>query len=229
MKKLTGVLIVVGMMVVGSVAVCAADDFKDTYEETEILTSELFEGISEVLSGETMQLGKLLTMIDTLVTNSQMLEKFSVELGKKEAADEAGQMAAYLTRIKQIIQTGQEQRTLVMLLARYYLHYNNCMMVNTLSLKEMQHDHVEELKAALETGDMSELEHLSEHLHVHSDQMYYAALIFGKKIWQKFSTQAKAYADEIFEAARSGDTAAVLAGVNKIEKPVAMLRKLVKR
>jgi len=230
MKRLTSIMVIISMMALSSVAVFAADaqsEFKETYEETEILTHEVFESVSKILSGEALDLNTLIEPVDKLLTNAKTLETLAGEMGKQEAADEAGQMALYLTRIKKAIQTGEEQHSLTTLLARYYLHYNNCVMVNTVCLKDMQHDHVEELKEALEKDDMHEISHLAEHLHVHSDQMYYAAMIFRKKAWQKFSIQAKEIADAIFEAARKGDIAAVRAGVEEIEKPLNVLKEIV--
>jgi len=231
MKKVTGVMIIAGMAVLFSAPVFAADAdsrFKDVYEETEILTGEFFKSVSGALAGTPMDADNLVKKVDKLIANSKSLGKSAGEAGRKEAADEAVQMAHYLTRIRKVIRSGEEKHELTMLLALYYLHYNNCVMVSTICLKEMQHDHVEELKEALKKNDMQEIRHLAEHLHVHSDQMHYAALIFGKKIWQKFSGRAKAAADEIYEAARRGDKAAVEAGVRKIEKPARMLRKLVR-
>ncbi len=231
MGKTAVVLAMACLMLLFADVVLAADAdsrFKDVYEDTEILTGELFEGVSEALTGTPMDADNLVKKINKLIANSESLVKSAREAGRKEAMDEAGQMASYLTRIKEVIQTGEEKQELTMLLALYHLHYNNCVMVSTICLKEMQHDHVEELKEALKKNDMHDIRHLAEHLHIHSDQMHYAALIFGRKIWQKFSRRAKATADEIYEAAQRGDKAAVKAGVKKIEKPVNMLRKLVR-
>ncbi len=231
MRKLTRMMLIVSMLVFCAARVFAADaesEFKETYEATALLTAELFEGVSKALSEEALWPDTLITMIDTLVTHSQTLEKLAGELGQQEAAKEAGYMIEHLTRIQQIMQSGAEQHKLAMSLARYYVHFNNCLMVYPLCLKEVLHDHVEELQEALEKNDMHEIFHVAEHLHIHADQMYYSAQMFGKKVWQKFSTQIEEMADEIFEAAEKGDMAAVRAGVEKIEKPVAMLRKLVK-
>ncbi len=231
MKKLTSIMVIVSMLVFCSATVFAVDaesQFKETYDETGILTGELFDGVSKALSEEAPGLGTLLPTIDKLVTNSQTLEKLAGELDKKDAAKEAGHMIEYLTRIKQVIQTGEEQHELEMHLARYYLHFSNCVMMNPFCLKEILHDYVEELKEVLEKNDIHEAPHIAQHLHFHADQMYYSAQMFRKKVWQKFSNQIEEIAEDIFEAAEKGDTAAVQAEVEKIEKPVAMLRKLVK-
>lgn len=231
MKKITGAMVIAGMAVLISASVFAADAdsrFKDVYEETEILTGELFRDISGILAGSPMDADHLMKRVNKLIANSESLGKLAGEAGRSAAEDEAGQMAHYLTRIRKAIRSGEEKQKLTMFLAKYYLHYNNCVMVSTICLKEMQHDHVEELKEALKKNDMHEVRDLAEHLHAHSDQMHYTALIFGKKIWQKFSGRAKAAADEICEAARRGDNAAVEAGVRRIEKPVRMLMKLVR-
>ncbi len=231
MKKLTRMMVIAIMMVLCSATVVAADaesEFKEAYTDTMKLTNELFDGVTEVLSGEAMEFDTLIAKIDKLLIHSKTLRQSAREMGMEEAADEARQMAAYLTQIKQAIQTGEKKHQLALFLARYYLHFNNCVMVTPIVLKEILHHHVERLKKSLEKGNMHEISHNAEHLHVHSDQMYYAALIFGKKIWQKFSNKAKANADAILDAAQEGDMAAIQTRVEKIEKPVTMLKELIK-
>jgi len=232
MKRGLCILLITGFILFLNSAIVfasAEDIFSKTYEETEIITGELLEGISEALGGEALQVAMLVEKADKLIANSKTLEKAAIELGKKDSAAEAAQMVSYMTRIKETLEKGgKETDQLAITSARFYLHYNNCLMNYPGYLKIMLNDHVEELKNALKEGHMEEVSHLAEHLHLHCDQMYYSAMIFGKKIWQKFSVQSKAIADKIFEAAQKDDIDAVKAGIKEIEKPVGMLLDLVK-
>ena len=233
MKKATGIIAIIFLAVfLFSGAVVATDEiekFGKAYEETEILTRDLFKGVSEAFEGSAMEVNKLTKLADKILRNTLTLEKTAEAEGKKDSASEARQMNSYMNRIKKTFKTGENKDELSMLMARYYLHYNNCIMLKTLNLKVMQKDHLEELKDVLSKNEIGEITQLAEHLHLHSDQMYYASYIFGIKIWQKFSSQVKELADEIFVAAQKNDLANIKAGIEKIEKPINMLGKLVKK
>ena len=233
MQKIITTLIFVCLffgLFTGQVFAGAKEDlFKATYEETEILTNELFLGINAALSGAELNRELLSAKAAKLMQNCDLLSKTALELKKTDAASEAAQMLAYMTRIKKIFDQDTDGHDyLTMLVARYYLHYNNTVMSNPICLVNMQKDHVDELRAALDAKDYEELGHLAEHLHLHSDQMYFASKIFGKKVWAKFAIQAKEKADEIFANAEKKDIEAVRAGVAEIEVPVSMLLKIVK-
>lgn len=231
MKKLSTAVFLAGILTFCSVPAVYADAtslFAETYEHTELLTNDLIHGFGKVFRGDEAATEQLVGLIDQLLKNTKILESSAIQMDKKDAADEARQMNSYLIRIQQAMRAGKFDGELTMLLARYYLHYNNCIMVNTIILKEMQYDHVLELQEAIDRNDVHEILHLAEHLHLHSDQMYYAATLFGKRIWKKFSVQAKLGADEIFEAAKKGDLVAVKTGLDKVEKAVSLLRRLIK-
>ena len=231
MKKFAGFMVCVGMMALcpaGVFAADAADEFFEAYEQTTEVTYEVFEHISETFSVEATEGYALVEEIDRLVTLSETLEKLAGEMGKEESATEARQMAVYLNRAKEALQSEHEKHALTMHLARYYLHFNNCAMVNTLVLKNLLKEHVVEMKTAIEESDMHEIEHLAEHQHLHADQMYYAALMFGKKVWQKFSLQIKVSSDEIFAASLNNDMTAIEAGMVELEKSVDLLFRIVK-
>ncbi len=233
MQKITTTLIFACLsfgLLTGQVFADAKEDlFKATYEETEILTNELFTGISAALSGAELNREMLSAKAAKLMQNSEVLSKTAMELKKTDTASEAAQMLAYMTRIKKVFdQDTDGHDDLTMLVARYYLHYNNTVMSNPVCLVNMQKDHVEELRTALDAKDYNELGHLAEHLHLHSDQMYFASKVFGKKVWAKFAIRAKDKADEIFANAEKKDIEAVRAGVAEIEVPVSMLLKIVK-
>jgi len=207
----------------------AAEQFGETYEETEVITGDMYILISEAFTDESLQTPILLEKANKLLANSRTLKKTALELNLKDSESEAAQMESYMVRVVEILEKGgREKHLLTMLLARFYLHYNNCLMNYPGYLKIMVKDHVDEVKSALEEGRMQEVAHLSEHLHLHCDQMYYAAMIFGKKIWQKFSTQIKDISDQIFASAMDGDIEGVKKGIKDIEKPVMMIQDLIK-
>ncbi len=231
MKKFAAFMVIAGMLGLCSAEVFAADaanEFFEAYEQTTEVTHGIFEHISETFSAEATEGYALEKEIDTLVTHAEMLEKLADAMGKQESAEEARQMAVYLKRAKESLQSEHETHALTMHLARYYLHFNNCAMVNTLVLKNLLKEHVAEMKTAVAEGDMHEIEHLAEHQHLHADQMYYAAMMFGKKVWQKFSLQIKTSSDEIFAAALDGDKAVIEAKLEELEKSVDLLLRIVK-
>jgi hypothetical protein len=230
MKKTISSLAFVCMMVLVSAPVFAGAqaEFIDAYEELSSTTNELFEGLGEGLEGTVPDVKNLVKKTDILIAKSNTMEKASEKLGLKNAAKEAGHMAEYLGRIRDSLKTGKEKHAIIMMAARYYKHFNNCLTNNPVGVQMLLQDHIDEIKEAVESEDKHEIEHLAEHLHIHADQMYYAAILFGKKVWQKFAVQAKEAADKIHEATESGDFAGVKEGITEIEKPVAMLKKLVK-
>jgi hypothetical protein len=230
MKTKVLMLVFVSMMILVSAPVFADTqaEFKDAYEEVTIITNELFESIGEGLEGKTLDVKKLANKTDILIAKSNTIEKAAVKLGLKNAGIEADHMAEYLGEIKEALETGKEKHALIMNMARYYKHLNSCLTNNPVAVQRLLQDHVDEIKEAVASGDMHEIKHLAEHLHIHADQMYYAAILFGKKVWQKFAVQTKEIAITIHEAVEDNNLPGVKAGITKIEKPVAMLKKLVK-
>ncbi len=231
MKKFTEIIVVVSMLIVFSGSAFAQDttsEFLEIYEAATELTHDLFENISEALSGEVLQTHVFVKQIDALQAHAETLEQLAEEAKRKESAHEARRMGFYLTRAKNALQSGKEQHALTMHLARYYLHFSNCVQVYPTALKELLHEHVGELKEALESGDEHEIEHLAEHEHLHAEQMHYAALMFGKKVWQKFTVEVMEHSNIIFEAAESGDSDVIQTSLEKVEKSVEMLMKVVK-
>ena len=103
----------------------------------------------------------LIEKADKLLANSITLKKTAQELGQHDSASEAAQMESYMVRIKEILEKGgREKHLLTMLLARFYLHYNNCIMNYPGYLKIMVKDHVEEVRNALGEGRIQDVIHL---------------------------------------------------------------------
>lgn len=232
MKRTSAVFVIIGMLYVlatpSTVLADPLEDYGKAFEETEVVTYDLFEGISQMLNGEQVNRNTLIQYADKLIDNSKILEKSAADLKRQESSGEAFQMGYYMKRVKEILEKGGEDpKYLTTLSSRYYLHYNNCIMTNPAYLKLMVQDHVDEVKKALEGNDLVEVAHLAEHLHLHSDQMYYSSLVFGKKIWQKFAEQIKTLADQIFLSARAKEIDKVKSLIKEIEEPVAMIQKVI--
>ncbi len=202
-------------------------DFSKAYKEIEILTVNLFEKVSAGFTGKATDTDKLIRVIDKILINSEILEKAANAVNNKNCAGEARQINFYMAKIKTVIITGEHKDKLTMLLSRYYLHFIQCNILKIMNVKLMQNDCLGKLKEALDKNEITEIECLAEYLCIYSDQMYYASYIFGKKIWQKFSKRVKKFADEIFKSAQKKDLDAIKEAVDKIEKPLLILNKLI--
>lgn len=203
------------------------ESFKRLYQETGHETHELMEMAGEAMTTPEFNLSTLLPPVNTLMEKADGLEKLSAKIGRKEGEDEARQMKRYLSRLKTAVEGRGEKGEIVAHIASYYLHFNNLLMVHTLALKDVLGDHLDELKGALEQQYTHKIAHVSEHFYVHANQMYYAAMIFGKKIWQKFSDSIKEDADKLIAAAEAGDTTTMRKLVADMEMPIRTLQKIV--
>lgn len=232
MKKQVVVVVIIGMVTFFCAERGIADtksDFVEIYEHIAHLTHQLFEEVSHASMSESSIADEtLMRMVEALITNAKTLETLAGQLGQIESANEVRQMTDYLNRFKHLVQTEGDHHALIMMLSRYYLHFHNCLMLNPICLKDILHAHLEELKEAVDKNDFEVIVHVAEHQYLHADQMYYAALIFEKKIWQKFALQIKMTADDIYAAAREGDLESVRTGIGQIEQPIQILRQLVK-
>lgn len=228
MNKAMHLTLVVGMTLCLATKAFAgpSDVFSETYEETELLTIKLFALTS--VPNESGEKGAELSVVDKLLANSELLNKSATSMGKADSAREAWLMTSYLQRIKDVLQTGNNRSALDLLLARYYVHYSNCIMLNPVILRDMQHDHVVELQAAIDEGNKEDILQLAEHLRIHSDQMYYAASIFGRKIWEKFAIQARDGSREIFETILKEGSLRSDARLAEVRYASDMLRRLVR-
>jgi hypothetical protein len=202
--------------------------FEKLYIETAHETHELMEMVSDAAGTAEFDLETLLPTVDALIKNAEALEKTALKIGKNIGADEAAQMKAYLNRIKATIETKTGKSELMANLSEYHLHLNNLLMVTPTVLKNVLGEHLDELKTAIEKNQTKQLEHLAEHFNIHANQMYYAAMIFGKKIWQKFSNKIKENAGQMLSAAKSGNMDSLKKLAAEVEKPVRMLQEIVK-
>lgn len=232
MKRTSAVFVIIGMLYIfaipSPILADPLEDYGNAFENTEIITYDLFEGISKMLNGDQVNRDTLIQYAGKLIDNSKILEKSAADLKRQESSGEAFQMGYYMKRLKEILEKGGEDpKYLTTLSSRYYLHYNNCIMTNPAYLKLMVQDHVNELNKALAGNDLAEVAHLAEHLHLHSDQMYYSSLVFGKKIWQKFAEQIKSISDQIFLSARNNEIDKVKSLIKEIEEPVSMIQKVI--
>ena len=229
MKKISSIIMIIMGIILFSGVIFAdtTQDFNKTYKEIEVLTVNLFEKISAGFTGKATDSDKLIRVVDKILINSKILEKAESAVNNKACAAEASQMNFYMAKIKIVIITGAHKDKLTMLLSRYYLHFIQCNTLNIMSVKLMLNDHLGKLKEALAKNEITEIEYLSEHLCIYSDQMYYASYVFGKKIWQKFAKRVKKLADEIFKSAQKKDLDAVKEAAGKIEKPLSILNKLI--
>ena len=230
MKRFFVVAVGLWMMIVFPCTVYAdsVQRFREVYESTESLTHELFEDLSMAVAGKSFDRDAMLRLADRILINTKRLEETARTSGKNMCADEAGQMHSCMAKIKKIIKTGEERHEFIMLTAKYYLHYNNCLMLNSKNLMIMLSDHMKALKLELaKDEDLSVIGYAAEHLSIHSDQMFYCAMLVGKKIWQKFAIQTKDAADAILAAVNRGDKAAIAEGMEQIERPIQMLERIV--
>ncbi|MBF0196922.1 MAG: hypothetical protein HQL32_04400 [Planctomycetes bacterium] len=215
------------MLLFGCLLADSNTKFSEAYEETEIISDELFAGLSVAFSGKSVDFESMKTRIDKIISNCDTLVEAAREASVVDCAEEALQMKSYAERIREVLASGKHTDELIMLAARYYLHYNNCIMMKPVNLKMMLKDHVDELRSALEKKDFTEVYHLAEHLNIHANQMHYTAYIQGKMIWQKFSLQTKNIAGKIFVDAKLKNYSAIEKGIAEIDKPVSILVKIV--
>ena len=229
MKHIIAIAAVWTMIVFPAIG-CAdpVQNFREVIMETELMVHDLFDSLSRRHGKDSMGLEESsLLLVDRLLVNAKRLEKEAVAMGKALSASEAAHMYEDLVRLRDIL-SAQRPDNIAKSVANIYLHFNHCLMLNSENLKIMLVDHMKALKEAVANGvDMEKIAYDAEHLHLHADQMYYTAILVGKKIWQKFAIEARKSAEEILAAAERGDRKAVADGIARIEKPVLMLERIV--
>ena len=188
MKKVSDIIMIIMCIFLfsGVAFADATQDFSKIYKEIEILTTNMFKGVSVAFTGKAVDSDKLITLADNILVKTKMLEKTAEAVNNKDSAAEARHMSFYMIKIKTVIITGEHADELTMFLSKYYLHFIHCNILEIMNIKLMQNDYFGKLKEALVKNEITEIEYLAEYLCIYSDQMYYASYIFGKKIWQKF-------------------------------------------
>ena len=148
MKRFFAIAVVVWMMFIlpGTVYADSVQQFREVYESTESLTHNFFKNLS--LANSCKQAGReaLLKIADHILFNARDLERLALKQEKKMCADEAALMHEYMSKIKKIIMIGDDNKDMAMLVAKFYMHYNNCLMLNSENLKLMLSDHMKALK-----------------------------------------------------------------------------------
>ncbi len=198
-------------------------------------TEDIYEGLDDLyeLIGKSLKDGE--TEISDLSKAIKKIEKNAaslVALGKKNNKEwqyEAQMIAEDVDDLKAELE-GNEFDEFISVLSRVGPSLKTMAMFFPRHLLGKMEEHFGELEKEASKSDANwdDLEYTVEKLIIYSRQMGIAADAFGKKIWKKFTRQVWEICRSLDDAVEDDDGAKVKSLLKEADKPMAILKKLVK-
>ncbi len=233
MKKLTHVMVIVGMMALCPATVFAQDAalLRQFSEATEGITEDLetiFDLIGEAMLGKEFPKSEMKRVLGEISSKAEVL----VAIGKNEQAEWVWNANQIIVQAGEALGRMEGDTIGEANCALSYIHtYNhNVQLLNPPYMRDILGVYVDKLKTATDTDDVEwdEVEEIYERLALHSNQMAFAADIFGKRIWQKFAYQFRELTAKMGESLERKDVAELKSISQKMEKPLKTIVKIVK-
>ncbi len=232
MKKLTGVMLIVSMVFLCATTVFAVDDsLKQFGEATEGIGEDLetlFDLIGEAMLGKELRKFEMERALGEISSKAEVL----VALGENEQAEwvwDANQIIVQVEEAKGRME-GDTIGEANCALSYIHTHNHNVQLLNPPYMRDVLVVYVEKLKTAMDADDIEwdDVEEIYERLALHSNQMAFAANIFGKQIWKKFAYRFRDLTGKMNEALKKRDVAELTSISQEMEKPLKTIVKIVK-
>ncbi len=232
MKKLAGVIIIVGMVLLcGNVFADPLEEFSKAIQSIEQEFENIFEALSDGFKEEgSISLNEIREAAEKIKTEAKSIVALGEKNNRKDWVFEAAELVWSMDECLEMLEEKEFDEAMHNL-ARAFHMFSTLQMVSPRFARHSLSKRYQEVKGLLAGGDIREtaeaverraeaMEDLARHLH-------YASKMFGKKVWRKFAEAALQAAVEVTTACDDRDQAAAEAALKKLEKPIMMLEELI--